>query len=147
MTRNAGTQAAPGAVLWAAALLVLAGCGEESADARAKEAAGALSDYYYQVWRPPSPDWEVLRVRVGKDKEKTVTVDANIMTKGLTKAIMERSRMEQMEIARMACPPADNDVWERVAAKQPVGVTLSGSAGHIINALCKHHGFKGDGRY
>ncbi|MFQ5763860.1 MAG: hypothetical protein ACE5GT_02935 [Rhodospirillales bacterium] len=147
MNRNAGTRAGRGAVLAVAAVLVLAACGEESADARAKATATALSDYYYQVWRPPSPDWEVLRVRVGKDKEKTVTVDASIMTKGLTKAIMERSRMEQMEIARMACPAADDEVWKRVAAEQPVGIALSGSAGHIINALCKHHGTGGDGRY
>jgi len=82
----------------------------------------------------------VLRVRVEKDDEKTVTVEANITTKALTKAIMERSRMDQMEIARMACPAVDHEVWKSVAAKQPVGVALSGAAGHIINALCKHHG-------
>lgn len=127
--------------------MLLAGCGEEDAGARAKETASALSDYYYRFWRPPSPDWEVLRVRVEKDEAKTVTVEANIMTKGLTKAVMERSRMEQMEIARMACPPEGDKVWEQVSAEQPVNVTLSGSAGHIINALCRHHGTGGDDRY
>ena len=50
---------------------------------------------------------------------------------------MERSKMEQMEIARMACPTYTDKVWKEIDKEQSVGVVLSGSAGHIINALCK----------
>ncbi len=122
---------APVAVLVVAFLA--AACGD-SGDP--KKTASKLRDYYYTTWKPPSPDWEVLKVRVTKDK--TVSVTANINTKALTKAIMERSRMEQMEIARLACPAANADVWKAVNKEQMVGISLSGDAGHIINALCKH---------
>ncbi len=122
---------APAAVLVVAFLA--AACGEGG---DAKKTANELRDYYYTTWKPPSPEWEVLKVHVTKDK--TVNVAASINTKALTKVIMERSRMEQMEIARLACPAANADVWKAVTKKQLVGISLTGDAGHIINALCKH---------
>lgn len=116
------------------AVASLAACdgGDET---EAKAAATALSGYYYRVWRAPGPEWSVLKVRVGKDH--AITVDAAVSSEALTKTIMERSRFEQMEIARKACPTATEEVWQRVGKKQQVGIALSGSAGHIINALCK----------
>ena len=123
-----------------AAVLALAflaaACGDGGDGGNAKKTASEIRDYYYTTWKPPSPDWDVLKVRVTKDK--TVTITATVNTKTLTKAIMERSRMEQMEIARMACPAANAEVWKAVEKEQLVGITLSGEAGHIINALCKH---------
>ena len=116
-----------------AATFLVAACGDGGS---AKKTASELRDYYYTTWKPPSPDWEVLKVRVTKDK--TVTVTANINNKGLSKAIMERSRMEQMEIARLACPAVNAGVWKDITKKQLVGISLTGDAGHIINALCKH---------
>ena len=134
MTGNfQGTVFRASAVVLAATFLIAA-CGDGGG--KAKETANELRDYYTTTWKPPSPDWEVLKVRVTKDK--TVYVTANINTKALTKKIMERSRMEQMEIARLACPAANADVWKAVTKKQLVGISLTGDAGHIINALCKH---------
>ncbi len=127
-----GTVFRASAAVLAVAFLTAA-CGD---DGSAKKTASELRDYYYTTWKPPSPDWEVLKVRVTKDK--AVTITANINTKGLSKAIMERSRMEQMEIARLACPPANAGVWKAVTKEQLVGISLTGDAGHIINALCKH---------
>jgi len=127
-------------VLAAALILApaLAGCGDsEKNAARAKKAAVALTDYYYQIWQPPSADWNVRRVKI--DKDNTVTIEAVVVTKTLTKAIMERSKAEQMDIARMACPAGDAEVWKQVPKKQSVGVQLAGDAGHIINALCKNY--------
>jgi hypothetical protein len=118
-----------------ASALALAACGDSGpSKAMVKKATGVLSDYYYRIWQPPSPDWEVRKVRPGKKGD--VTVETKIVTKGLTKKIMERSRMEQMEIARMACPAYTDEIWRRIGKDQPVGIVLSGSAGHIINALC-----------
>lgn len=123
------------AVLLAAAAL-LGACGDSDKDkSNTKKAAGKLSDYYYSSWKPPSPDWEIRKVRPGDDN--TVTVEARIVTDMLTKAIMERSKAEQMEIARFACPAYTDDIWTELGKAQPVGIVLSGSAGHIINALCK----------
>ncbi len=116
-----------------AAAFLTAACGEGG---NAKETASEIRDYYYTTWKPPSPDWEVLKVHVTKDK--TVNITANINTKGLSKAIMERSRMEQMEIARLACPAVNAGVWKDITKKQLVDISLTGDAGHIINALCKH---------
>ena len=42
-----------------------------------------------------------------------------------------------MEIARLACPAYTDDIWAQIDKGQAVGIVLSGSAGHIINALCK----------
>ncbi len=109
------------------------GCGDGGG---AKNTANEIRDYYYTTWKPPSPDWDVLKVRVTKDK--AITVTATINNKSLTKVIMERSRMEQMEIARLACPAANAEVWKAVKKEQLVGISLSGEAGHIINALCRH---------
>lgn len=122
-------------LLPAAALLLVPACDGSSDKDRAKQAAVALDDYYRDAWRPPGPGWTVLKVRVAKDN--AVTVDVTVSTEVLTKAIMERSRFEQMEIARMACPAVTDTVWKRLAAKQPVGVALSGSLGHITSAQCK----------
>jgi hypothetical protein len=117
-------------------VLASAGCGDSGDEKRAKKAADTLRDYYYRFWQPPSPDWNVMKVRVTKDN--AVTVDANLTTEALTKTVMERSRAEQMEIARMACPPVgEKTVWKELGKKQSIGVALSGSAGHIINAQCK----------
>lgn len=116
-----------------AVAVLAAGCGDGGG---AKKTAKEIRDYYYYAWKPPSPDWDVLKVSVGKDK--TITIKASILNKTLTKAIMERSRMEQMGIARLACPAANAEVWKAVKKEQLVGITLSGEAGHIINALCKH---------
>ena len=116
------------------AAVLLGGCGDGD-PARTKKAAGLLSDYYYRLWKQPSPDWDVRKVHPGKDD--TVTVEARIVTKTLTKAIMERSKAEQMEIARLACPAYTDDIWAQIGKGQSVGIVLSGSAGHIINALCK----------
>ncbi len=120
------------APIMAAALL--AGCSDDD-PAKTKKAAGLLSDYYYSVWKRPSPDWEIRKVRAGKDN--TVTIETRIVTKRLTQAIMERSKAEQMDIARLACPNYTDDIWTEVGKSQAVGVVLSGSAGHIINAMCK----------
>lgn len=119
----------------AAAMLAIAGCDESADNKRAQQAAVALGDYYRDAWRPPSSEWSVAQVRLGKDSG--VTIDAAVASEALTKTIMERSRFEQMEIARMACPPVADKVWNQVAKKQSVGVALSGAAGHIINAQCK----------
>lgn len=124
-----------GLLILACALPPLAACGDDGEQARAKKAAGALSDYYYRAWQAPSPEWSVMRVRIGK--ENHLTVDASITTEALTKTVMERSRFEQMEIARMACPERRHAIWKDIGREQVVGVALSGTAGHIINALCK----------
>ncbi len=116
------------------AALLLGGCGDGD-QAQTKKAAGALSDYYYRSWKRPSPDWDIRKVRAGKDD--TVTIETRIVTKTLTKAIMERSKAEQMEIARLACPAYTDGIWAEINKAQHVGIVLSGSAGHIINALCK----------
>ena len=116
------------------AAVLLGGCGDGD-QARTKKAAGLLSDFYYSSWKRPSPDWDVRKVRPGKDD--TVTIETKIVTKNLTKAIMERSKAEQMEIARLACPDYTDDIWAQISKDQHVGIMLSGSAGHIINALCK----------
>ena len=71
------------------AAVLLGGCGDGD-PARTKKAAGLLSDYYYRSWKRPSPDWDVRKVRA--DKDDTVTIEARIVTKTLTKAIMERSK-------------------------------------------------------
>jgi|GEM_PF-2402008 len=117
-----------------AAVASLAAC-DGGDEAEAKAAATALSGYYHRAWRAPGPEWSVLKVRIGKDH--AITVDAAVSSEPLTKTIMERSRFEQMEIARKACPAAGEVVWQQVGKKQQVGIALSGSAGHIINALCK----------
>lgn len=115
------------------AAVLLVGCGDGD-PARTKKAAGLLSDYYYRLWKRPSPDWEIRKVRA--DKDDTVTIETKIVTKLLTKAIMERSKAEQMEIARLACPAYTDDIWTQIGKGQAVGIVLSGTAGHIINALC-----------
>ena len=122
------------AMVLLAAGLGLAACGDKGSKTKAKKAAGVLRDYYYTTWQAPSPDWEVRKVGVTKDN--VVTVNANISTKGLSKAIMERSKFEQMQIARLACPAIGDKIWSSVDKEQPVGISLSGSAGHIINARC-----------
>ncbi len=116
------------------AVVLLGGCGDGD-QAQTKKAAGVLSDFYYKSWKRPSPDWDVRKVRPGKDN--TVTIETKIVTKTLTKAIMERSKAEQMEIARLACPDFTDGIWAQIGKGQAVGIVLSGSAGHIINALCK----------
>ena len=118
-----------------AALVLLAACDDSGSDSQAKSAAAALTDYYYRAWQAPSPEWSVMKVRIGKDN--AVTVDAAVTNETMSKTIMERSRFEQMEIARKACPAVTDKVWQQVGKKQQIGVALSGSAGHIINALCK----------
>ena len=122
-----------GVALLATALSVGA-CGDNG-KAKTKKSAEELTNYYYTVWQPPSPDWDVRKVRQGKEVD--LTIDAKIANKTLTKKIMERSRMEQMEIARMACPAYTDEIWGKISKKLTVGIMLSGSAGHIINALCK----------
>lgn len=117
-----------------ATALILCACGDDG-KAKAKKSAGLLNDYYYSIWKPPSPDWEVRKVRPGKESD--ITVEAKIVTKVLTKAVMERSRMEQMEIARRVCPEYTDEIWSKINKKQTVGIVLSGTAGHITNALCK----------
>ena len=116
------------------AAVFLAACGEKSSKSDAKKAANALSDYYYAQWRAPSPDWEVQKITVAKGN--VVNIDTRIITKALSKAIMERSKMDQMEIARLACPNVNEKIWSKVGREQPVNIRLSGSAGHIINSLC-----------
>lgn len=118
-----------------AALVLLAACDDAGGEAQAKTAAAALTDYYYRAWQAPTPEWSVMKVRIGKDN--AVTIDAAVASEALSRTIMGRSRFEQMEVARMACPAVNDKVWQRVGPKQQVGVALSGSAGHIINALCK----------
>ena len=121
------------AVLLAAGL-GLAACGDKGSKTKAKKAAGVLRDYYYTTWQAPSPDWAVHKVSIAKDN--VVTINANISTKVLSKEIMKRSKLDQMQIARLACPAINDKIWSSIDKEQPVGISLSGSAGHIINALC-----------
>jgi len=117
-----------------AGVLLLGACGDKPSKEEAKKAAGVLSDYYFAKWRAPSPDWKVQKVKISKDY--AVNVDAKIATQTLSKAIMERSKMEQMEIARLACPAPNDKIWGSMVKGQQVNIRLSGSAGHIINSLC-----------
>ncbi len=133
MKRNFPNSVRSAVAISLTAAVLLGGCGDGD-PARTKKAAILLSDYYYRLWKRPSPDWDVRKVRAGKDD--TVTIETRIVTKTLTKAIMERSKAEQMEIARLACPAYTDDVWAQVGKGQAVGIMLSGYAGHIINALC-----------
>jgi len=115
--------------------VLLSGCGDSGKDkAKAKAATGKIRTYY-STWNRPSTDWEIHKVRT--DKDLTVTVEAKVASKKLTRAIMERSKAEQIGIARLACPAYTDPVWADIDKKQHVGIMLSGSAGHIINALCK----------
>ncbi len=123
-----------------AAGLGLAACGDKGSKTKAKKAANALLDYYYTTWQAPSPDWAVHKVAIAKDN--VVTVNAKISTKRLSKEIMKRSKLEQMQIARLACPAIGDKIWSSVDKEQPVGISLTGSAGHIINALCMKPGGK-----
>lgn len=116
------------------AALLLAACGEKGNKKQAKKAANALSDYYYAQWRPPSPDWKVKKVKIGKDY--VVNVEAEIVTKTLSKEIMKRSKMDQMKISRLVCPAPNDKIWATIGKDQAVGIRLSGVAGHIINSLC-----------
>ena len=135
--RNGATTFKPAraVIAWMAAAMAVSACGDGGGNAKTTEAAAMVRDYYYTAWQAPSPDWEVRKVRAAK--KETVTVEATIVTASLATAIMERSRMEQMKIARMACPATDAQVWTDIGKSQAVGVSLSGKAGHIINALCK----------
>ncbi len=125
-----------------AVALGLTACGEKGSKSKARKAAVALSDFYYARWRAPSPDWEVRKVAIGKNY--VVNVETKIISRALTKAIMQRGRMEQMEIARLACPAPNLKIWIDVGKAQPVNIRLSGAAGHIINALCKRPGEDGN---
>ena len=129
------TRTAVAATLAAVVAVAVAACGDAEDEKRAKKAAATLSDYYYRFWQAPTPEWNVMKVRIGKDN--VLTIDAAITTEALTKTVMERSRAEQMDIARMVCPPTADKVWKELGKKQAVGIVLSGSAGHIINAQCK----------
>lgn len=117
-----------------AAGLGLAACGDKGSKTTAKKAANVLLDYYYTTWQAPSPDWAVHKVSIAKDN--VVTINANIRTKTLSKEIMKRSKLDQMQIARLACPAINDKIWSSIDKEQPVSISLSGSAGHIINALC-----------
>ncbi len=117
-----------------AASLGLAASGDKGSKTKAKKAASVLRDYYYTTWQAPSSDWAVHKVGIAKDN--VVTVNAIIGTKVLSKEIMKRSKLEQMQIARLACPAIGDKIWSSIDKEQPIGISLSGSAGHIINALC-----------
>jgi hypothetical protein len=119
----------------AAALLLTAACDDSGGEERARKASATLSEYYYRAWKAPTPDWSVTKVRIGKDN--AVTIDVTVSSEGASRIIMARSRFDQMEIARMGCPAIADTVWQEVDKKQSVGIALSGTAGHIMNAQCK----------
>ncbi len=122
------------AIALLATALSLSACGDDG-KAKTKKSAEELTNYYFTAWKPPSPGWDVRKIRPGKEVD--LTIDTKIANEALTKKIMGRSRMEQMEITRMACPAYTDEIWSKIDKKQTVGIMLSGSAGHIINALCK----------
>jgi len=116
------------------ACLLLSGCGEDGGTAKETATSSAVKKYY-ETSGSLGGHWEAAKVY--EQQDDIVTVEMMITDKMLARRIQAHSRMEQMHIARSACPKSTAKLWTTFRDGQSLKISLNGSTGHIINALCK----------
>ena len=115
-----------------AAVLGVAACGEHKA-IKAEAAAAWLQDYSRD--NPLPHGWRVRDIRTSKDAD--VVAEVVVPKSAMVADIRSRSRMQQIEILQLACPPDDAEIWKILEKGQTLWVNLSGARERITKGACK----------
>jgi hypothetical protein len=113
-------------------LILLAGCGE-SEDA-AQKGAAMLRAYYSQ--KPLDFGWEVTRIERVADGE--LRIDVLVNDENVVNQIKIRSRMDQMSIARLACPDAEHPFLKSLNHDLKMNIALNTRDVVIVRSACRH---------
>ncbi len=125
----------PGArrLLGAVILPLLLGACDDGRAAKAEEAAKWLRAYTRS--HPPNRVWRATRIS-GSDKG-TVVMDVLVPSPKQAAAIKAQTKIAQVRIVQLACPPADAEVWDILGRDQSLWINLNGAEGTIAGATCK----------
>lgn len=115
-----------------AAVLTVSACGEDKA-LKAEAAAKWLSDYSRE--HPLPHGWRVREIRTSKDSD--VVAEVVVPRREMEADIRSRSRMQQIEILQLACPPRDAEIWKILEKRQTLWVSLSGTHKVITRGACR----------
>ncbi len=111
---------------------LLSACDDGSA-ARAEEAARWLRAYTKA--HPPNQMWRATNV-YGSDNGNVV-MEVLVLSPKQAAAIKARRKIAQVLIVRLACPPADAEVWKILGRDQSLWINLNGTDGVLTGATCK----------
>ncbi len=115
-----------------AAVLGVSACGEDKA-LKAEAAVEWLKDYSRE--HPLPHGWRVRDIRTSKDSD--VVAEVVVPRSEMEADIRSRSRMQQIEILQLACPPGDAEIWKILEKRQTLWVRLSGSREGITKGACR----------
>ena len=114
------------------AALLLGACDDGQA-ARAEEAAKWLRAY--TKTHPPNQVWRATNV-YGSDNGNVV-MEVLVLSPKQAAAIKARRKIAKVLIVRLACPPADAEVWKILDRDQSLWINLNGADGVLTGATCK----------
>ncbi len=101
--------------------------------ARAEQAAKWLRAYTKA--HPPNQMWRATNV-YGSDNGNVV-MEVLVLSPKQAAAIKARRKIAQVLIVRLACPPADAEVWKILDRDQSLWINLNGADGVLAGATCK----------
>ncbi|MHA1598887.1 MAG: hypothetical protein ACTSV1_09210 [Alphaproteobacteria bacterium] len=117
--------------------LTLAACGKDNTKAL-KAAKWLKSDSFRN---PPNGEWITTSVSV--DKQDRITIDVLVPIKEQVMLIKSRTRIEQVRIVMLACPPKKSKFWTMIEKDRVVWINLTartdtGMDATLQGATCKH---------
>lgn len=128
--RGIGGRRLPGAAVIPA---LLSGACDDGRAARAEEAARSLRAYTRT--HPPNQVWRATDV-YGSDNGNVV-MQVLVLSPKQAAAIKARRKIAKVLIVRLACPPADAEVWKILGRDQSLWINLNGADGVLAGATRK----------
>jgi len=114
-------------------MLGLSACGDNTE--QVNKAAKLVADHYRQ--NPPSRNWRVLSVKAVVPDDKVVVQILVTEEKDINR-IKTLSRMDQLHVAKLACPLMFDELRTQLGADTRVWVELKANNKVLVNSICAH---------
>ncbi|OEJ65987.1 hypothetical protein [Magnetovibrio blakemorei] len=112
------------------ALMSVTACGDSS---NVNDAISALSVHY--AITPPNKKWELASIKPASDA-KMVDVVVNVTSDSDVSYLKTLSRMEQLSVAKLACPTATPELKAALGQNLRVWVHLYAQNKEITSSIC-----------
>lgn len=114
-------------------MLGLSACGDNTE--QLNKAAKLVADHYRQ--NPPSRNWRVLSVKAVIPDDK-VMVQVLVTEEKDVNRIKMLSRMDQLHVAKLACPLMFDDLRTQLGNNTRIWIELKANNKVLVTSICAH---------
>ena len=116
-----------------AILLFLVSCDAEDKQTSAEIAVRWLNDYASRI--SETPEFRISPIRLA-EQSKTIDMDVVITNPLKARDLRGRSRVQQLKILQLICPPAREDIWRLLGDDLALRINIAVGEGKTISGGC-----------